>query len=194
MMRQTILKTSRAILGWPPRPASHLVKRAAVTRHAHQWKLENFIETGTFEGDMVEAQRAVFKKIISIELDNRLAAAAQCRFAACPHIQILNGDSATMLAEAMRLIPDAALFWLDAHYSGGVTARGELETPIMQELSLIAEQRQGNDVILIDDARLFGLRRGYPKLATVKKFIAAHLPACACKVEADAICIIPPLP
>ena len=193
-MRQFLLRTSRAIFRWPPRPASQAEKKATVLRHARKWKLENFIETGTFEGDMVEAQREVFKRIVSLELDGRLAGAAQRRFAAHPHIQVLHGDSATMLAEAMRLVPGPALFWLDAHYSGGVTARGETETPIMKELSLIATQNRSGDLILIDDARLFGLRRGYPKLATVKRFVQAHWVACSFKVESDVICITPPLP
>lgn len=48
------------------------------------------------------------------------------------------------------------LFWLDAHYSGAGTARGFDETPILEEMQVIRKRHQP-DVILIDDARLFGL-------------------------------------
>jgi hypothetical protein len=193
-MRDLLLKTSRTVFGWPPRPASTAEKHALVTNHAKKWRVKNLIETGTFEGDMVEAQWQFFERIVSVELDEKLAAAAAIRFKNRPQIQIFQGDSAMKLAEAMRLIDSPALFWLDAHYSRGVTAHGDLETPIMKELALIAGQRPTGDLILIDDARLFGLRRSYPKLNTVKKFAEQYWPRYSFQIVSDAICITPPLP
>jgi hypothetical protein len=191
-VRRILLKISRAIFGWPPRPASPQEKYSLVTHWGQQRKIDNLIETGTFKGDMVEAQREIFRKIITIELGDKLFGAAKQRFKAYDHIHMLHGDSGTMLVEAMRLIDGAAVYWLDAHYSEGITAHGETETPILKELSLIAARGQSGDVILIDDARLFGLRSTYPKLATVQKFVAKHWPTYLFKVESDMICITPP--
>ncbi len=106
---------------------------------------------------MIEAQRENFRCIVTIELASALYDAARLRFASFNHIHVLNGDSATMLPEAIRLVDGPVLYWLDAHYSGGVTARGDMETPILKELALIADRKETGDVVLIDDARLFGV-------------------------------------
>jgi hypothetical protein len=111
---------------------------------------------------MVEAQRGHFNTIVTIELGDQLYKAAVCRFAAYRQVRLLHGDSGKMLPEALRLIEGPTLYWLDAHYSKGITARGDKETPVLQELSIIADRAQAGDVILIDDARHFGLHPGYP--------------------------------
>jgi hypothetical protein len=191
LVRRILIKISRAIFGWPPRPASLQEKYSLVARFGQQRQIDNFIETGTFEGDMVEAQRGIFHKIVTIELGDKLFEVAKQRFSAYDHIHVLHGDSGTMLVEAMHLIDGPVVYWLDAHYSKGITAHGEKETPILKELSLIAARGQYGDVILIDDARLFGLNPAYPKLATIQKFVARHLPTYSFKVESDMICIIP---
>jgi hypothetical protein len=191
-MRQTLLKLSRAIFCWPPLPATFLEKQSLIDRFGCQKGINNFIETGTFQGDMIEAQRENYKKLISVELGDKLYQAAQRRFEKYDHIHLLHGDSGLKLSEAIRLVEGPALYWLDAHYSRGVTARGEKETPILKELSVIAARRQVGDVILIDDARNFGMRMGYPRLATVREFVARTWPDYSFQIETDVICIVPP--
>ncbi|MGH7990796.1 MAG: hypothetical protein ACREDS_11490, partial [Limisphaerales bacterium] len=88
LVRRFLLKISRAIFGWPPRPASTQEKYSLVTRWGQQRKIDNLIETGTFEGDMVEAQRGVFRKIVTIELGDKLFEAAKRRFTAYDHIHV----------------------------------------------------------------------------------------------------------
>ena len=190
-MLQFLLKLSRAIFHWPPRPGTFEEKCSLITRFRKKHDLQNLVETGTFQGDMVEAQRENFRTIITIELGDQLHEAAVRRFAAFKQITVLHGDSGKMLPEAISRIEGPALFWLDAHYSKGVTARGDEETPILKELTLIAGRRQARDVILIDDARHFGLRRGYPRLARVRDFTARHWPNHLFNVETDVICITP---
>ena len=46
------------------------------------------------------------------------------------------------------------LYWLDGHWSGGVTGGAEDECPVLAELSAIAGGHP-DDCILIDDARMF---------------------------------------
>lgn len=156
-----------------------------------EWKLKNLIETGTFQGDMVEAQRKNSDRIATIELADSLFQAAKERFSAFKHIIVIHGDSTIKLVEAMKLFQGPVLFWLDAHYSGGATVRGEENCPILKELLLIAARNNNADVILIDDARLFGWRRGYPSLMRLRKFVAKHLPTYAVTIESDVVCLTP---
>ena len=48
-------------------------------------------------------------------------------------------------------------FWLDGHYSGGSTFRGEKDSPIKEELAAIEEALPTLDsvAVLIDDVRCF---------------------------------------
>jgi len=188
-MRSLLLKISRGLFNWPPRPAPTAVKHALVGKFAEQ--VGNLIETGTFEGDMIEAQRERYKRLITIEKDGQLFAAAARRFAPFPQVTVLNGDSADELPKALKLCEGAIVFWLDAHYSGGVTAGAGTDAPILKELGFIADRRNPGDVILIDDARLFGWERGYPRLSRIRQFAQERLPQHEFRVDTDIICIVP---
>lgn len=63
------------------------------------------------------------------------------------------------------------MFWLDGHYSGEGTAKGDKETPILEELKCILNKNDYKHVILIDDARLFGNVCDYPSIDELNKFI-----------------------
>ncbi len=115
-----------------------------------------FIETGTYRGDTLSAVRSDFARCISIELDPPTHAEALRRFAGHPNITLLNGDSAAMLAKAMRMRRDRpALIWLDAHFSGPGTGRGSENTPIIAEVETILANANPHDVVLVDDLRCF---------------------------------------
>jgi len=68
-------------------------------------------------------------------------------------------------------IDEPTTFWLDAHYSGGITAKGEKDTPVMEELYAILNQFKHRCVILIDDARCFNGKDDYPTIEEVRGFI-----------------------
>jgi len=153
----------------------HLVKQQVVREHAQRSGARVLVETGTYRGDMVAAMRAHFSRIYSIELDGALCADAQKRFARQPHITILQGDSGVVLGRLLPEITESCLFWLDGHYSEGVTAKGEHNTPIRQELDAISRHMSlAQDVVLIDDARCFTGQDDYPRLAEVQAWAAAH--------------------
>lgn len=189
MMRSTLLVLSRSILRWPPEPSDPTVKQVTVARLGRGTTC--FIETGTYKGDMIEAQRENFEHIATIELDDDLFATAKERFAPHPHISVLHGDSGRVLPEAIKLCPGSTTFWLDGHYSGGVTAGTNSDVPILDELAIIAARKDPRDVILIDDARLFGWRRGYPRISKVRAIAEKFWPDHAFRVESDMICIVP---
>jgi len=151
-----------------PDPVPSLCKQETVREYAGRFSLKTLVETGTYLGDMVRAVRASFTKIISIELDRALHEQAVRLFAKWPHITLLQGDSGAVLREVARKIPEPCLFWLDAHYSGGITARGDQDTPVLLELEAVLERGNRADVVLIDDARCFTGRDGYPTISELQ--------------------------
>lgn len=157
-----------------PSPPPHIVKEELIRDYARAFNTQILIETGTYLGDMVHAMKKSFSRIISFELDQKLAAQAQQRFAKDNHIDIVQGDSGKLLGDYLATISEPCLFWLDGHYSGGITAKGALETPIKNELTAILSHPVDGHVILIDDARCFTGENDYPTLDELRSFVAAH--------------------
>jgi hypothetical protein len=149
------------------------------------------IETGTYYGDMVEAMKNDFNRIYSIELSNELYENAKRRFAGDDRIMIIHGDSGIELGKLITDLDQPALFWLDGHYSAGVTAKGDKDTPIFEELTHIFGSRQIGHVIIIDDARCFGTDPAYPSFDELSGFIKANGPDVKIEVENDGIRIVP---
>jgi hypothetical protein len=121
-----------------------------------KYKNQYFVETGTFIGYGVQqAVKAGFPNIISIELDINLAQKAQQFFASNKNIKIIQGDAIYMLWDIIKTIQEPITFWLDGHYSGGITAKGDVPDPILQELQIINKHPIKIHNILIDDIRLY---------------------------------------
>lgn len=116
-----------------------------------------FFETGTFVGDGVQAALdAGFKKVISIELDEKRFATCKKRFENNPNVFLYLGDVELVLNDILDPINETLTFWLDAHYSGAGTgtALGIRSDPIFEELDVIKKHKIKNHIILIDDLRL----------------------------------------
>jgi len=128
------------------------------------------VETGTYNGDMVRAQIRNFAKIYSIELGDDLFDRADRQFRHIQNVTILHGDSPKVLKEIVPFLTSPALFWLDAHWSGGNTALGDKPCPILEELDVILDSPLKHG-ILIDDARCFGTLNGFPTLAEIEEKI-----------------------
>lgn len=158
----------------PPPPP--MFKQKIVKTYARKFSVNVFIETGTYLGEMVKASRKTFEKIYSIELDEILYRNAKLKFSKFKHISIFQGDSSKILPKILPKINQPCLFWLDAHYSKDNTAKGEIETPIIQELNHIFNISNLNHIILIDDARCFKGKNDYPTLQELKKFISEKKP------------------
>jgi hypothetical protein len=150
------------------------------------------VETGTYLGDMVDAMRADFEQVISIELSEELAQHARARFARASNVQVLCGDSGKLLPEVVSRLMAPTLFWLDGHYSAGVTAKGDRETPILEELEAIFSGSTGPHVLLIDDARCFG-SGDYPSIQQVQALVMKYRPGWQFAVAGDIIRICPPV-
>jgi hypothetical protein len=153
-------------------PPPHLVKQMVIKEYFEKFKTPIFIETGTYLGDMVYAVKDIFDCIYSVELDVDLWRNACARFTKAKNIIIVHGDSGEMLGRILDSIAKPCLFWLDGHYSAGVTAKGELMTPIQKELTCIfSHPLSKHHIILIDDARLFTGENDYPSIQLLGDWI-----------------------
>jgi hypothetical protein len=169
-------------------PMPTLGKQRVVSEYIERYHLPILVETGTYTGHMVYGMLHKCKEIYSIELDKALHEKAKQRFVGYQHVHLLQGNSSILLPQLIRTISSPCLFWLDAHYSGGRTAKGDLETPIIQELPCILQHPCANEhVILIDDARCFTGNNDYPRLGTLKDYILRLHPDWMFEVRDDII-------
>jgi len=179
----------RIVLQWQlagrPIPPPPTVKAAIVKSYQRRFGPRVFIETGTFAGGMIDAVRDRFARIVSIELDPGWHARAVQRFRADARVTLLQGDSGLRLPEVLDTLTEPALFWLDAHYSGPITARGVVDSPISRELASIRAHPVGGHVVLIDDMRDFQGRDGYPTVDELVRWISDADPAGAVDVRDD---------
>jgi hypothetical protein len=174
-------------------PLPAFVKRSIVKRHLLDFGLQTLVETGTQYGDTPWFFRDELSEIWSIELSPALADLTRQRFRKYPHIHIVQGDSSDRLPEIIPQLKTPTLFWLDGHYSSGVTARGTLDCPIYAELQAVFSICRQRWVVMVDDARLFGAETDYPTLKELANFIRGALPEVEFTVEHDMIKIVPPL-
>ena len=148
----------------PPPP---LIKQRTIMKYLSRYRLTAFVESGTFYGDTVDAIKSRVEVVVTIEISPALAAGARRRFKNDMRVRVLEGDSGELLPEVLNTLDRPALFWLDGHYSGGVTGRGDEDTPIRAELAAIfAQSTARGHVVLIDDARHFD-GKAYPSLGEV---------------------------
>ncbi len=174
-----------------PLPAPHASKQLIIQHYQKKYKINIFIETGTFLGDMVWAQLPYFKYIYSIELSLELAKRAQEIFKKYNNIHIIQGDSSDHIAPIIKNNQQPCLFWLDGHYSGGITALGNKACPIFEELANIASSKIKNHVILIDDVRCFNGMNDYPKIEAIEMYIKENFTNHHFFVESDILVILP---
>lgn len=157
-----------------PIPYPHLIKVSIILKYARKFHIKTLVETGTYLGQTVDDLKQGFLKIFTIELDKNLYKNAKNNFAKYNNITIIQGDSSKKIKNVIKRIKNPTVFWLDAHYSSGLTAKGNLETPILKELIAISKSRVKNHVILIDDARKFKGLNDYPTIRQIKKIVSQN--------------------
>ena len=170
-----------------PIPPPHQVKAKIIKEYARKFSTDILIETGTYTGNMISSMNGIFSQIFSIELDNDFCQMAKERFAKYSHIHIIQGDSSQVLPKILSSIDQPCLFWLDAHYSGGITAKGDLDTPIISELKHIFSHPIKDHVILIDDAREFTDKNDYPPIEYLREFVSKERPDWVFEIKYDII-------
>jgi hypothetical protein len=115
--------------------------------------IELFVETGTYYGNTSAWAAEYFTNVITFEASPHFAEMARSRFSG-RNVRVIEGSSATELKPTLEANPGNAIFWLDAHWCGGMSAGNTSECPFFDEMAAI-NSRTNADVILLDDARYF---------------------------------------
>jgi hypothetical protein len=126
-----------------------------------------FIETGTYLGDTVQEMKSRYEKVVSIEIDRALYERARERFRNDPNVTLMFGDCVRELPKILGPLAEPAVFWLDGHWSGAGTGKGEVADPILLSLEQIGSHPVRGHAIFIDDARYFDGREGRPGIVDV---------------------------
>jgi hypothetical protein len=170
--------------------APHPIKMMIVRSYLAKYSLQRFIETGTYLGDTLDYVSKSGAYCTSIELSQDLYEAAGRRFNRHKNVTLIQGDSGKELPKLIADIQEPTFFWLDGHYSSGITASAEAATPVSIELNAILNHPVKRHVILIDDVRCFGGENDYPHLDELLRVVRAD--GCyGVEVSADIIRLTP---
>ena len=192
----SLLRTIPEILFWLKlgcySVAPHPIKMMVVGAYLKKFSIDDFVETGTYLGETLGYISRTGIRCTSIELSQELYEAARKRFHGHKNVMLVQGDSGQKLPMLLKKINKPVLFWLDGHYSCGITASGEIHTPISSELQAILTHSIKEHVILIDDARCFDGKNDYPHLDELLRIIREE-GSYSAEVSADIIRLIPRL-
>jgi len=127
---------------------------------------KTFIETGTYLAETICHMEQYFDKLYTIEINENLYANAKKSYSG-NKIEFILGDSSKVFVSILPNIDEDALFFLDGHWSSGITGKGEKDCPLIEEISQINEMFKNKAMIIVDDCRLFGKGpkdgKGYPE-------------------------------
>lgn len=181
------------VLDWQlhkaPTPPPHKIKQFAIAECGKKYGSKILVETGTFRGDMLEAQKKNFDKLYSIELSTEFWETAKKRFKNDSNITLLQGDSGDVLPKLAPTLDQPTLFWLDGHYCGSNTALSSIECPIYAELDAVFNNNKGH-AILIDDARMFVGKRDYPTMPELIAYVKKTAPEYSVSIVDDIIWVV----
>lgn len=163
-------------LDWKSRgfaaPAPQAVKLQVLLRNS----LPNttWVETGTYLGDTCEFLSRIATRVYSTEPGPELYTKAKARFQQVAHVSIHNEISETFLPSLLPTLSGNVCFWLDGHYSAGVTFAGPNDTPLREELKAIEDNLRNfeNVSCLVDDIRYCGKRHEYGLYPSLSELVA----------------------
>lgn len=177
-----VLSRFRECIGWRQRayaaPSPHFIKQSRLI--ANGFPGATWVETGTFLGHTTQLLSGHGAHVYSIEPEPSLFANAKKRFAGYTNVEILNGTSEAVFPDLLPRIEGNVNFWLDGHYSGGITFQGANDTPIIDELRVISENlgHFKGVCVLVDDIRCFDPHvpefAAYPSLDVLVDWARSH--------------------
>lgn len=178
----------------------HEVKAHLIQAYAETFGLDVLVETGTCHGAMIQAVGKDFEEVHTIEMYEPNYEIACERLASMDWVRCYFGDSGETLEQIVNGLDSPALFFLDAHYSGGGTARGAVDTPVVQELDTLSRSPFPN-VVIIDDARLFNGEAyyteefvDYPSFEWIQDFVATNFQVASTVIHDGDEFVIMPVP
>jgi hypothetical protein len=181
---QFLASTMRDVSSVPPQSVKLRIIRSLLKLHQPGI---SFVGTGTCLGDTTAMVRRLGHRVISIELDPAQYARAQHRFRDDPDVVLVHGDCVTALQQVLPRLTRPAVLWLDAHYSGGITAGGPSDDPILACLAELRDQTVRSHSLLIDDVATFDGQRSRPDLVQVMLAIRAINSEYRIRIQGDII-------
>lgn len=112
-----------------------------------------FVETGTYKGETILSLENYFHELHTIEIKRELFEMTRRK---SKKINFHLGDSSIVLSKICKDIKSNTIFFLDGHWSCGITGKGEKDIPLYEELNSILTFFKNKCIIIIDDCRLFG--------------------------------------
>lgn len=119
-----------------------------------QFGVTCLIETGTYFGGTALWASERFDRVVTIENSLPIYQKTLKKLGHIKNIEFLHGHTLSELNGIVPGLADQAIFWLDAHWSGGETYGIADECPILAEIEII-NRSDFLHFLLIDDARLF---------------------------------------
>jgi hypothetical protein len=144
-----------------PRYVPYLTSRFWEETGLDRTRYGTFVETGSYRGFTLDFMKDHFRCLHSIELSRKWYDYCVERFKDHPHVHLYHGDSARLLPRILGGVEEPVIVFLDAHYSGGSTAKPEsgCDSPLLAELTYL-RSRTPDDIIIIDDAGFFDRKGG----------------------------------
>jgi len=141
-------------------PINNQSYKNLILKIAHTFEVSHFVETGTYLAETAVWASQFFESVISIERSSELYEAARSKYGHIENLCFINADSRDGLSQYIKQFKSfnrhiRVLFWLDAHWSGGLTYGQKEECPLLDEIRILNFSAPDNIFILIDDARLF---------------------------------------
>ncbi len=128
---------------------------SVLLRELHQVSgAEIFVATGTFSEDIASQAADIFKEVHTVELAADLyQPSAMPDIARHKNIHIYH--SANVLKVILPNLRGKILFWLGTNETAGITFKNRTNTPVIEELRVIAESGIKDSFILINNMRYF---------------------------------------
>ena len=134
---------------------NYLIEYLEMKEYKH---IKNFVETGTYKADTTLMISKHFENVYTTEIVPTLynQSKERAQQEGVENITFLLGDSVELLKEITPRVAQGAVFFLDAHQSGGDTSNnGKNHVPLFQELDVILSNKVGPSIYIINDLRLF---------------------------------------
>ena len=133
------------------------------------------VETGTFKGSTAKKLSSLADYVTTIEANEIFYRKALTWVTDVGNITPVLGESGVLLGDHLPNAEMNCLVWLDAHFSGGITAGEFNPCPLINELSQILPLRNAsNSIILIDDSRGLIGESGWPLLSDLVCLLNQH--------------------
>jgi len=138
-------------------PFPHFIKKKVLQKYSSKNTI--WVETGTYKGQTAEFLSKISKFIFTIEPSEKYFKYSTAILSKITNLEIINGTSEECLDKILSQIDGDSVvsFWLDGHWSGGDTFKGNKDTPIKNELETISRylKKFSKVTVLVDDFRLF---------------------------------------